>query len=413
MSRSRRHFPDWLKAYQDYTIASEAPAAFHFWVGVSTIAGALRRRVWIDQIYFRWVPNFYIILVAPPGIVNKSTTIDVGMRLLKQIDGVKFAPESTTWQSLIQHIAESRTIIEDPINGATPACCVTIPISELGTFLAMDEQKMVDHLVSLWDGKIGEFEKSTKTQGKDTIVNPWINIVAGTTPAWINGNFPQYMIGGGFTSRCIFVFANEKRQFVAYPKLAAAHDTSELRFKLVEDLQRISELVGEYELDKGAIEFGSAWYQDLFTNTPVHLRTDDMGGYLARKQTHVHKLAMVLAAAEGDEMVITERILRKAVALVDSVETNLQKVYSAMGASNEGVLASAIMRALKANGGMVLKSEIVAAMMLKASSRQIEDALKLCTASRQVSEVQNGSSIFLKLTTPSGAIAAPSGTPGQ
>ena len=51
------------------------------WVGVSTIAGALRRKVWIDQAYFKWYPNFYIILVAPPGIVAKSTTASLGMRL--------------------------------------------------------------------------------------------------------------------------------------------------------------------------------------------------------------------------------------------------------------------------------------------------------------------------------------------
>ena len=69
-----RHFPDWLSAYVEYTSFSEAPRRMHFWAGVSAIAGALRRRVWFDQFYFQWHPNLYIVFVAPPGIVSKSTT---------------------------------------------------------------------------------------------------------------------------------------------------------------------------------------------------------------------------------------------------------------------------------------------------------------------------------------------------
>jgi hypothetical protein len=76
---------------------------------------------------------------------------------------------------------------------------------------------MVDLLVSLWDGKQGAFEKKTKGSGSDSVENPWINLIACTTPAWIAGNFPEYMIGGGFTSRCIFVYAEKKAKLVAYP----------------------------------------------------------------------------------------------------------------------------------------------------------------------------------------------------
>ena len=65
-----RHFKDWLSAFCDYASYGEAPRRMYHWVGISTIAGALRRKVWIDQTYFKWFPNFYVILVAPPGIVS-------------------------------------------------------------------------------------------------------------------------------------------------------------------------------------------------------------------------------------------------------------------------------------------------------------------------------------------------------
>src|SRR5882672_7836824 len=95
-----RQLDNWLQAYAAYTDISEAPIAFNFWTGVTTIAGALRRQVYIDQIKFQWIPCFYTILVSPPGIVTKSSTINVGMNLLKQIDGVIVGPTSMTWQGL-------------------------------------------------------------------------------------------------------------------------------------------------------------------------------------------------------------------------------------------------------------------------------------------------------------------------
>src|SRR5574338_1341831 len=102
-----RKFPDWLTAFCNYASFGEAPRRMYFWTGVSVVAGALRRRVWIDQAYFSWYPNFYVILVAPPGIVSKSTTADVGMSLLRQVSDVKFGPSVVTWQALVQSFAQS------------------------------------------------------------------------------------------------------------------------------------------------------------------------------------------------------------------------------------------------------------------------------------------------------------------
>ena len=107
-----RHFSNWLQGYLDYTSASESPTPFHFWTGVATIAGALRRRVWIDMRYFQWAPNFYIVLVGPPGVAAKSTTIQSGMKLLERLK-VPFGPSSMTWQALAKSLEESiQTVIQ-------------------------------------------------------------------------------------------------------------------------------------------------------------------------------------------------------------------------------------------------------------------------------------------------------------
>lgn len=367
---SKRLLADWIKTYMEYSSFSEAPDKFHFWTAVSTIAGALRRRIWIDQAYFQWTPNFYIIFVAPPGIVSKSTTLSIGMNLLKQIPGIHFGPDAVTWQALTESLANSKeeVLLEPNSSGGEgfdleatyfPMSCITIASSEFGTFLNPKDREMVDVLVSLWDGQLGTWEKRTKTQGSDLIENPWINIAACTTPAWIAGNFPDYMIGGGFTSRCVFVYADEKRKLVAYP---ADHIPDRAKFRkleeaLVHDLEIISTSCGEIQLSKAAKEFGEQWYSDHYNADNNELANSRFAGYLARKQTHIHKLAMVLSVsdAEAKPLVISLRHIEAAAEITTSIEADMPRVFSQIGLVGITKHADEVLQLLRVHGEMERK----------------------------------------------------------
>lgn len=334
----------------EYASFSEAPKHMHFWTAVSTIAGALRRRVWIDMAYFRWHPNFYIILVAPPGIVSKSTTAGIGMSLLKKVPDIRFGPDVVTWQALVTGFAESTMSYE--YQGEFHAqSALTIESSEFGNLLNPQDKEMVDLLVSLWDGKPGAFEKKTKGSGCDSVENPWINLIACTTPAWIAGNFPEYMIGGGFTSRCIFVYAEKKAKLVAYPTQVVPMDLKQTAQKLVDDLSQISLMVGQYELTPEAIDWGQAWYASHFASKHLHLDDERFGGYLARKQTHIHKLAMILAAAEGATLSITAEHLAVAHQMVTDLEPDMQFVFSKIGKTEDAIYAERLIWYVVKRGG--------------------------------------------------------------
>lgn len=325
-----RHFDDWIQAFLEYSDHGEAPKHMRFWTAVSTVAGALRRKVWIDQAYFRWFPNFYVILVAPPGIVAKSTTADVGMKLLRRVPGIHFGPDVTTMQSLVTSFAEAAEAFE--LNGEyIPMSAITLESSELGNLLNPQDTEMVDLLVRLWDGKQGKFEKKTKHSGSDSAENPWINLIGCTTPAWIAGNFPDYLIGGGFTSRCVFVYAEKKAKFVAYPGLSVPESMAATEQKLVDDLCAISNMAGEFRLSSDAIRWGTAWYEKLFTERPANLDDDRFGGYIARKQTHLHKLCMVLAASQGDNLLITDEHMFIADTMLKDLEPDMAMVFSKIG----------------------------------------------------------------------------------
>lgn len=347
---SSRNFPDWLSAYVKYAGFSEAPRRMHYWSGISAIAGALRRRVWVDMGYFRWFPNFYIILVAPPGVVSKSTTASIAMNLLRKVDGVKFGPEVVTWQALVQSLAGAIETFEIDKKMQVMSA-LTIESSELGNLVDPANREQIDMLVNLWDCKVGVFTKVTKGSGVDTVENPFINIIACTTPAWIAGNFPEYVIGGGFTSRCLFVYADEKERYIAYPARHMPAEMAEIQAALVEDLQQISAIpAGAYKLTDDAIQWGTDWYLSHWKNKPDELDDDRFSGYLARKQTAIHKAAMCIAAACRNDMIITQEDLADAVAQVTSLEKDMVKVFARIGRTPTSVQAERLLRYIQKKG---------------------------------------------------------------
>ena len=343
----KRHFPDWIKAFIEYASFGEAPPRMYFYVALSTIAGALQRHVWIDQHYFKWYANLYVILVAPPGVVAKTTTADIGMDLLRRVPDIQFGPSVVSWQALVQSFGQSAETFQDPLTGDFHTqSAMTISSGEFGNLLNPQDKEMVDMLVNLWDGK--GFRKVTKGSGTDDVVNPWINLIACTTPAWIAGNFPEYMIGGGFTSRCVFVYADKKERFVAYPGLAIPKDMAEVSEKLVADLEHISvNLKGEYKLTPEAVEWGIAWYEYHNKNRPKNLMDDRFGGYLARKQTFIHKIAMIMAAAQRDELIITKDDLETAATMVTDLEAEMVNVFKKIGRGEDALSADRLVSYMK------------------------------------------------------------------
>lgn len=338
----KRHFANWLKAYMNFTRLSEAPQDFHFWTGVSTIAAVLKRRVWRDELHFKWTPNFYIIFVGPAGIVTKSTTLDIGYKILRQVelpDGgrIKFGPDSMTWHGLAKKFEEALEYTkwinpqgEEVLFKMAPLTC---SVSELGTFLRPDDKSLISFLTDVWDGKERPFEHSTLTNKELIIESPWLNVIGATTPDWINDNFPVSMMQQGIGSRIIFVYGDQKRSLVAYPsRLQTPLDYYEKETKLIEDLQQIAQMCGPYELTEEAFIWGDAWYCKHFTGErPTYAASDKYAGYMARKQTHIHKLAMVLAAAQRDKLVIEADDLQAAEKILTDTEKHMVRVFERVG----------------------------------------------------------------------------------
>lgn len=352
---SDRKFPDWISSFVSYSSVTEAPRRMHFWSGVSAIAGALRRRVWLDMKRFVWYPSFYVIFVAPPGIVSKSTTADISMDLLRQVPGIRFGPNSITWQGLVQAF-ESASEAFQLGEEFHPMAPLTFVASELGSLVNLQDRDMVNLLIEMWDGK-KSYEKMTKMSGDNTIEAPWINIIGCTTPHWIADNMPPATIGGGLSSRCVFIYASEKEKYVPFVDEVVNGDDLLLRSSLITDLERISNIAGPFRISEPARAFERARYEKFWRGAAERMDSQMLEGYAARKQTHLFKLGMVLSASRGDSLMIEAEDVQLANAMLEDIELDMPKVFSRIGRSADSLQAETLVDVIRKRGGEIPYTE--------------------------------------------------------
>lgn len=394
-----RNYCSWLDAFVEHAKIGEAPEHLLWWVGVSTIAGALRRRVWIDEVFFQWTPNFYIVVVAPPGIVAKSTTANIGFNLLDDAGlGVHFGPDITSWQALI---TEMQTIGETYMHGETNLTqhAITCAIDEFGTFFDPEDREMMNALIRLYDGKASNraFRKITKTQGSEEMHGPWVNIFGCTTPSELN-YLPQTLLGGGLFSRMLWLRATKKRQRTAFLSRAVAAKKSFHvdRAKLVADLQRIGEYVGPYTITEAAYEWGTKHYNfhwDKFEGAGEELQ-----GYPARKQTHMFKLAMVISASRGHFPLIDVDHLVEADARLSEIEPDISKVLATVGSAPIPKAAVEIVEIVRGAGGTALRRDVFGAHFYRRlTNKEFSEALTGAIGAGKLTVEPSAAGAVLKL----------------
>lgn len=392
-----RHFPNWLKAYCQFTESSEAPTDLHFWTGVSTIAGALRRRVWKDELHFKWTPNFYIVIVAPAGTVTKSTTLGIGYKLLEQVPGIHFGPDSMTWHGLAKCFVDAVEYVDyTDKHGKTARVLMsplTCSVSELGTFLRADDNGLISFLTDAWDGKERPFKHNTSVSGNIKVENAWLNIIGATTPAWLQNNFPVELISEGIGSRIIFIYAETKRHLTAYPSRAPkAKNYILMEQMLLDDLKEIAKLVGEYELTDEAYVWGEEWYKRHHSGAKnPALASGRYGGYFARKQTHLHKLAMVIAAAQRDQLVITKDDLIDAEKILSGAESSMIKVFESIGVVDEAKHIAELVSFVKAHQ-WITAEDLYRLCYNVMSERDFKQAVKIAVSGEILQVVTKGNS---------------------
>lgn len=333
----KRKLDDWIEAYMKYVDHSEPPYLYKKWTAMSTIAAVLQRKC-----YHYWeaptYPNLYVVLVGPSGRARKGTAMKPGQRLLRKLQ-IKMSAEAITREALIRELKKSASTQMDPeTNTMLYHASLTIYSKELTVFLGYNNIKLMSDLTDWYDCD-PQWTYRTKGMGTDEIQGVWVNLIGATTPELIQSSLPQDAVGGGLTSRMIFVYEQKKGKRVVYPWKVQEED--KLWDDLVHDLEIINDLAGEFIFDDSFIDYWGEWYPHQDDNPPFEDKRFD--GYNSRRATHVRKLAMIMCASRTNDKVITEFDLKRAIELLHQTEKKMPLTFSGMGLADRAEVTNMLM----------------------------------------------------------------------
>jgi hypothetical protein len=348
-----RQCNDWIEAYLKYTYDNEYPRSFHLWNAICCISGAMQRRLCMpwgaeDIIY----PNLFVVLVGHSGL-GKGRSMKPAISIFKET-GLPVSPASITIEQLLVHMAKHNDVFMHRIT-KKPISHTSMQIfaEELSVLLGQRNIKKLSILTDLFDSH-ELWENATKTSGEESLPNVCLNMLGASAPDWFPSMIPQEALGGGFTSRIIFVV--ERAKFQSMPRPVVNDKLAILRQRLVDDLRQIAAKTFNGEVFFS--EAGWAAWDKYYINQEDNIKKDKwpvqdpiFRGYCNRRALHVRKLAMVFAVARKNfNWLVEPDDLHRAIRVLRNVERKMPRLFSGVGINTYAQVTNAIREYLHMRG---------------------------------------------------------------
>jgi hypothetical protein len=288
---------DWIERFLEYTDGITSPEIFRLWGGISAVAGALERRVWVRTARSDLYPSLYVLLVASPG-VGKSEILKIVKSLWSDARKFHPAPDNVTKASLLDCLAEAdRKIING--EGLFEYHTLLVASLEFGVLVPAHDLEFLNVLNHIYDCPKDYREVRRTTNKNLEIINPQLNIVAGTQPAYLSSLMPEEAWAMGFTSRLIMVYSSEAPEV----SLFGDNDPRVEEYNwLVARLREMATLMGPFTWEESAKSALEKWVKAKLPPVPDHSK---LTHYTPRRVLHAIKLAMVSTVARSCKLHIT------------------------------------------------------------------------------------------------------------
>lgn len=359
-----RNCKDWIETYLQYTDNSEPPKLYKEWVAISTIAAVLQRKVrlpWETHIY----PNLYIVLVGPAGKCRKGTAMFPAEKMLREV-GVSIAAEAITREALIRELREA-TSTEMEVGKPLMHSSLTVFSKELTVFLGYNNMQLMIDLTDWYDSADRWTYRTKDPKLTDEIVGVWVNMIGATTPEMLQSTLPRDAIGGGLTSRIIFVYEENKGKSIPAPFKTPEEEGMEKL--LVEDLMQINLMSGPFKVTPKFMDRYVEWYTDdteqsKFSNT-------FLASFTERRPVMLRKIGMILSAARGDSMTVDEADFERALNMLHRTEIKMPYTFSGVGKSPHAEVMSKLMVMLSIEKTLTV-TEMMKRFYYDVSSEELE-----------------------------------------
>lgn len=346
-----REVSDWLSGYLKYTENSEPPLAYHTWCALSMIAAALQRKVHLRWGFEKIHPNLFVILVGPSGRARKGVALGIAKSMLMNISGLAVSPESSTREAIISAMKRAVSNYEDPSDGKIKFhCSLTAFSEELSVFLGQNDIKFLANLTDWYDSK-DTWSYETVGRGRDSLQGLCFNLLGATAPDWLQSMLPQEAVGGGFTSRVIFVV--EERKGKSIPKHQLTVEELALEEALTRDLERISQLAGAFQFSPEGEQAYVSWYEQQDKELAAgRAAVEDprFAGYCERRATHIRKIMMLMSASRGDDLIIERDDFDRALSVLKTAELKMHQTFGGLGQAKYAAATEKVIQYIRTLG---------------------------------------------------------------
>ena len=332
-----------LHDYLYYMSRLETPLIYDLTCGLWLLSTTVGRLLKVNRPKAPVYLNGYYIICAEAGITRKSTAIRMAETILNEaaIPEIQVFNSSVTPEAMLDRMS---------INSAqTGRTHVAIVVSELVTFMGRESYSggMPGVLTDLYDAP--QIRTIERMSGSRTLKNVYVSFLAGSTPSWLIRAINPDVIEGGFTSRCLFIIAERRKQLVPWPQ----EDKNDefIVTKLAKQLQAIRKKAEKYatqgiNLLPGAMKVFVDWYNERIVEAPDSFTAS----FNAREDHHILRMAGLLSISDGSLM-ISEHHMIQSIKLVQHFKTSAAAMFDTGNKSAE-VLAAGIDK---------LRNELIAA----------------------------------------------------
>ena len=342
MGREKHHrrLTDWLDTYIDYTYNSEPKEIYHRWVSLTVLSAVLQRRCFAVWEYGRMIfPNIFTVLVGPSA-ARKGTAMYPGYKLLQELN-IPVSNDSPTKEYLITKMASTRNEWRDKEGSMHEDSPFMIYSEEWTSFMGFKDDLFMSYLREWYDCSKPTWSRGTCLKGEEEIQGLCVTMLGATTSPLLNAMLPDTTTSGGFTSRVLFIYANDSKCRISDPRVTQAEIT--MHEDILADLCHIKSLSGEFSIAPDFMECYNPWYHnkdsDLDFGTAYDARFD---GYKGRRSQHLRKLAMLCCVSRTDDLIIRAQDFERALGFLREAEADMTHALVAVGNNPQFYLAHRI-----------------------------------------------------------------------
>lgn len=310
---------DFLK----YMDPLETPYAYDFWTAVYTLSVSVGRSIVVNRPLAPVYLNVFAILVAESGVTRKSTAVRHGTKLARllahesmELVEAKITPELLEYKLHKQSEEHGRS-------------GVAISISELVTFLGREKyvSSMPTLLTDLYDCPELRGGGGSLSSGDRTLRNVFVSFLSASTPSWLIRAVNPDVIEGGFTSRVMFIVAEEPKRRQSWPE-GLDEDIEGRLLKRLHEIRTKAERVARIEISPGGRSRFDKWYKGRLLH-----RDPFRASFQSREDAHILRLAAFLCINDGT-YVIQSNHISAAISIITEVREDGASIFEGTGSNS-------------------------------------------------------------------------------